>query len=405
MHEPLHRIGGSPFVSYDSTAPRSSPDIGPGKVSRSAQLRSVPSNAPLQTSAPTGDGAGNLTGPNPDAAPHTTGTLHGYHNTGHPGLDQVKALAKHSRPDPTRVAELMAEHKHDAARISTFVTEQFGAGYGAQVDRAGKHAWAAFKLDLDMGTFNQNHQDEDGPNRLADGGTRALIAKPTHVYANNGTPFPVEKVPQAREVKINAGAYQRITLQDTGAQEDCVMAFSLGPTSADAKRASGWIPVSSLDPEGQRLAGIDKAIASQVQDQHKGIRFVPFAEAKTVTPASAPVEFANLRTVANQTSDDKNLPQHYYARPGSVADLYSNVPNTGGATRFGVAIDSLVANTKFLRADPLLRARTPLWKAGTKDLTNQVISFIYGRAELPQTAGAPPAKAPSFGWINEELIK
>lgn len=375
-----------------------------GKTTLTERLEAAPRTAaPGSSPAPAG-----LQTPRPGSAPHQTHELSDYHHTGHAGLDQVKALVQHDKPHKppaARVAELIAEHKKDRKSIFQLfrATPHLGESYVTEVKHAEPAANAAHKLDLDLKGFNQKHPGEtDGqsdPNRLTQNGAKqsATLQEDTKVYTSDGKPYSGAEARHGAKVELNAGGAKDLKLEGDETPTPCVMVFRL-PLPALKTAVTGWIPVAKLDPLGRKLAGFDKDIATAVGEKHANVQFS--ATAQIVNPVGAPRAFAHLRTAPQHrgAKPDANLPKHYFGRPGEVANLMLNAPNTGGATRFGAAIDALVQGTKFYPAkDPHLEIQTPLWEAGTDKLTDQVITFVYGRAE--SSAGAP-----SYGWINKEQL-
>ncbi|HEX4242647.1 MAG TPA: hypothetical protein VHZ53_14660 [Steroidobacteraceae bacterium] len=397
-----------------------------GKTTLTERLEASPRTAASLRAAGPGSSpapAGLQASP-PEADPHKTHDLSGYHPTGHAGLDQVKALVAHDKlgkPPVARVAELIAEHPDDRPSIFRLfrAMPHLGKPYEREVEHAEPAAKAAHKLDLDLKGFNSKHAGETrdhtiDPNRLAKAGSKeqAALALDTKIYTSDGSPYSIGDAKAGATVAMNAGGAKDLKLTGDSTATRCVMAFYVGPPfSSGDKRfdptrpwrpapetaVTGWIPVVKLNSLGQSLAVVDGNIASAVDKQHANVQFSKTAQ--LVTPLAVPRSFAHLRTAPQHRSakPDANLPEHYFGRPGDVVNLMLNAPNTGGATRFGAAIDALVGKTAFYQANPPLEIQTPLWEAGTDKLTDQVITFVYGRAD--STAGAP-----SYGWINKELL-
>ena len=321
-----------------------------------------------------------------------------FHDTHHVGLDEVKALvhAQGAHIAPARIAELMVQHPTDQHAILEFVQKTLGNGFTGHVRTAMTHAKKANHVDVGMNNLNKHDRgsgtDGADPNRLALHGVEAKFEKDTPVYSNDGKPFEGE-AKATRTVQLNTGAAKSMVLGQ-GKAVPCVLGFRI---QSGAHAVTGWIPVSALDETGRKLAGVDKTIAHEVADKHKGYKFAT-APLK-VAPKNPPSSFANLRLAASspRSSDTANLPEHYYAR-GSVVNLLSNVPNTGSNAekKFGVAIDVLVAGTEFFEASPQLVDHVQLWEKKSDKLTNETITFVYGKAVHGNNT--------SYGWINKDCL-
>lgn len=342
--------------------------------------------------------------PTPGQAPHATHDLK-YHSTHHIGFDEVVALVRHGKPAPARVAELMTQRPGDQRHILEYLHQHLGNHYVNEVKAAlhSKSTTNAAKVDLDMRKLNPHDQGTTqggaaDPNRLVEHpkahpeGVKAHLVTETSIYKNDGTAYPIGKAPAGQEVQLNAGGAKQITIAelDPAHPTDCVMAFYIGPAD---QHVTGWIPRSVLDATGAHLAQVDQSIAKKIDHKHKDLKFAHTA--KKVKAVGRPAEFADLRTAAHQ-GDSANLPDHYYARPGNVVNLLSNVPGSG-STKFGVALDVLVENTVFHEATPRLVDHTQLFKKASADLTDQAITFVYGKAQIGN-------QAPSYGWINAACL-
>lgn len=348
-----------------------------------------------------------LATPTAEADPHPTHDLQ-YKSTKHLGVDEVVALARTGHVSPARVAELIAQHPHDKDHILKFLhgNPHFGNKFVQEVHHAMGNADAAEKVDLDMRELNPKNAgtQSDGqadPNRVTkhvdagagkkDTEVDATLSAPTSIFKNDGTAYPIGQAPKGFDVRLNAGGAKSMHLtdpeRDPAQKYDCVMVFYIGPDGG--QRVTGWVPVDKLDPTGQHLAAVDKTIAKRGDAKHHGMHFT--GAAKKVQATGSPAVFEGLRTAPNQTKE-ANKPDHYFARPGNVVNLLPNAPSTG-PDKFGIAIDVLVEGTVFHEAEPRLLEHSPLYHEASTTMTDQVITFVYGKAEVP-------GQDPSYGWVN-----
>lgn len=331
-------------------------------------------------------------------APHAKHDL-AFHDTHHVGLDEVKALvhAQGAHIAPERIAELMVQHPSDAHAIHDFVHKTLGNGFMQHVTKAMPNAKQANHVDIGMNHLNEHDRGSGttgaDPNRLALHGVEAKLETDTPVYSNDGKAFEGH-AKAGRSVELNTGAAKPMTLEGHPHPVPCVLGFRV---QSGAHAVTGWIPVSALDATGQKLAGVDKKIAGEVADKHADVRFAHHAH--KVKPKDPPAAFEDLRLAAStaKSHDTANLPEHYYAR-GSVVNLLSNVPNTApnAEKKFGVALDVLVEGTEFFEASPQLVDHVQLWEKKSNKLTNEVITFVYGKAVHGHNT--------SYGWINKDCL-
>jgi hypothetical protein len=347
----------------------------------------------------------------PTAEANPDGTEHAldYHSTKHGGYDQVVALARKEghKLSPARVAELIQQHPKDHHHIVEYLEKKFGHGYTTKVHAAMGRATRAEHVDLDMDKENPHHKSVQGngdpdPNRLAlhdhgheKHGEEAKVVTPVDIYTNDGKPYPIGKTKVGQTFRMNAGGYKHLKLQDynAGKETECVLGFTIHADTG--QQVSGWVPAACLDKKvGGALTHVDKGIAKV--DNAKAHAHEFSKHPKHVVAHGSPKSYADLRTAANQTGD-ANMPEHYFARPGNVVNLLSNVPGSGH-DKFGVALDVVVEGTQFFETVPPLTDHVQLFKKASMTLTDQVITFVYGKTEKN-------GQAPSFGWINKDCLK
>lgn len=328
---------------------------------------------------------------------------------------QLVALAHANKLTVDRASEFIAQNPHLREHMLEFLHKEKGNSFVQKVVHAMPHAKKEAAVNLDEKKLNPDHPGKtrsgaDDHNRVAVGKTKSTdhpqyslgtLATACSIYQNDGTPYPIgtARLVPTQQIQLNAGAQKKIKLADLG-ETDCVMAFYIGATtdpSTDYRtdtHVTGWIPISALDDTGKHLAGVDKTVAkkSKAQIDHAHLKFT--GKVHTVTPIGAPAAFANLMTNSNQDpKNGANMPDHYYARPGNVVNLLNNAPNTGSG-KFGVATDVMVAGTKFQEVSPRLSEHTQLWEAKSSKLTNQQITFVFGKATVDGQPGE------SYGWVN-----
>lgn len=330
---------------------------------------------------------------------------------------QLVALARGHELTVDRASELIVQNPHVKTHMIEFLHKEKGNGFVQKVMHALPHAKKEDSVDLDERELNPTHPGQtrsgaDDHNRVAVGKTKSTdhpqysvgtLATATPIYQNDGNPYPIGKsrLAPAQKIQLNAGAVKKIKLADSpDIETECVMAFYIAGTLDEANdpktdpHVTGWIPISALDATGQHLGAVDRTISKKAhtQIQHAHLQFT--GKVHTVNPVGAPAAYASLMTGANQDpANGANMPDHYYARPGNVVNLLNNAPNTG-PSKFGVATDVMVAGTKFQEVSPRLSEHTQLWEAKSSKLTNQQITFVFGKATVDGQPGE------SYGWVN-----
>jgi hypothetical protein len=322
---------------------------------------------------------------------------------------QLVALAHANKLTVDRASEFLVQSPHLRDHMLEFLHKEKGNSFVQKVMHAMPHAKKEAAVNLDEKQLNPDHPGKtrsgaDDHNRVAVGKTKSKdhpeyslgkLATACSIYQNDGKPYPIgqAKITPAQDIQLNAGAQKKLKLADqNGVETECVMAFYID--SVTEQHVTGWIPITALDDTGKHLAAVDKTVAKKAHTkvEHAHLHFT--GKVHTVTPVGAPAAFANLMTNSNQDpAKGANMPDHYYARPGNVVNLLNNAPNSGSG-KFGVAIDVLVAGTKFQEATPRLSEHTQLWEAKSSKLTNQQITFVFGKATVDGQPGE------SYGWIN-----
>lgn len=328
-----------------------------------------------------------------------------YKSTKHFAVDEVEALLKHygAHTSPQRVAELIVEHGGEA-QIEKYIhahSSSLGAGFWKKVVDAMPRAKKADRVDIGFNGLNKHDKGTGStgadPNRLAEhkasGLTNAKTIAVTHMYANDGS-IMGEPVDKDQTVELNTGAVKSLKID--GKNHDYVFGFHV--KEQNGKAVSGWIRVLDLDDTGHHLAKVDKKIAHEVAEKHKGMHF-DNKHAHTVVAKDAPASFDNLRLASTSKPTSSNQPHDYYNRGNGAVNFLANVPNTGenDEKKFGIATDIVKNGSTFIPATPRLEKSVQLFKNGEPTLTTHKITFVYGKCEKD---GQPA----SFGWINADCL-